>query len=328
MDPVSAMAHAPVLRFVADRPVDESPTSGSRLLASVELVRYPPRVAIAGGVCAAASWAGLILAIRSPSMRGAGVAVAVASVIAASRWFYVAGVGGLVSRANYRVSLRETAGGQWTGDYWRAYRAGFVGAAHQSPRGFDLVREAVPWFVFLLLAAAAWSYGSAAVSAAMPVAMAIIVGRTVLRWRRRPFVAVRIPVVPCSTGTTARVTVSVRSIAPGAPFDRVAVRLECVRERVRGCGLLGVRRERLWGRECRLSDELPDRPFAVEVDFDVPAGLPGTDLLGDPAVVWQVVVEGDGRMGRHGFRVLAPVFGPAAEGDADAPAPLEGSGPR
>ena len=129
-------------------------------------------------------------------------------------------------------------------------------------------------------------------------------GRTFVRWSPFPaFVGERI---------TLRFGVARKS----PRFTRVTFRMRCVEERVvdkdesgRPCDAEVVAFELFEAARTIDAPEALPRPHVEAVlPFEIPAGLPGTDLTSDLPTYWELDVEGEAPGLDYRMRFLLPVY--------------------
>lgn len=147
--------------------------------------------------------------------------------------------------------------------------------------------------------AASWALASAAVSSA---------AWFLLRWRA--VAHVRLDYREFSFRPGGRVALAFRMRKPfGAPaeFERLSFTMQCVTETRRCGGLLRPHVRRIHAVRLDRDGELPPTPFTQELEFDVPADAPVTDLFGDPVVYWELAVLGEGPGFRWEQEFLLPV---------------------
>ena len=104
-----------------------------------------------------------------------------------------------------------------------------------------------------------------------------------------------------------------------AVFDRLTFTLRCLTERPRWGGLLPAEVRCLYCGRIEHGENLPPSPIAVDLEFAIPADAPGTDVLAEPAVFWDLLVEGDGAGFRYRQEFLVPVYATDRPGGALTP---------
>jgi hypothetical protein len=95
---------------------------------------------------------------------------------------------------------------------------------------------------------------------------------------------------------------------PPLVFDRLALTLQCVRERRRLRGLWPPEARRVLAETVVRHDESPPSPFTIPVTFDVPADAPGTDFGVDAPTYWELAVEGEVAGLRYEDVFLVPIY--------------------
>ena len=119
----------------------------------------------------------------------------------------------------------------------------------------------------------------------------------VLVWRERP----------ARIGEVAHYSVSVEPF-PSSRFERIDLTLRCVIETPRPGGRLRPALTCPFSVTRRFADELPDGSVLLHARFDVPAGLPAADPLGEPAVFWELLVSAERPGSRFDETFLVPVY--------------------
>ena len=97
-----------------------------------------------------------------------------------------------------------------------------------------------------------------------------------------------------------------------AVFDRLTLTLRCLTETPRGGGLVRPEVRCLWTGQAVHGDDLPPGPVTVCAAFQLPPDAPGTEVLADPAVFWDLLVEGDGEGFAFRQEFLVPVYAEVA----------------
>ena len=104
-----------------------------------------------------------------------------------------------------------------------------------------------------------------------------------------------------------------------ALFDRLTFTLRCLTETPRWGGLLRPQVRCLLSGQVVHGEDLRPSPLAGRVEFAIPADAPGTDVLADPAVFWDLLVEGEGAGFRYRQEFLVPVYATDRPGGALTP---------
>ena len=151
------------------------------------------------------------------------------------------------------------------------------------------------------------------------VAQALKYGRTYVRWGR----------FPAFTGE--RLTLRFGTSRETPRFTRLVFRLRCVAEHYAERGVDGARSAAV---VCRALHQdaavvtdaaaMPRPMFDATVHFDLPADLPGNDLLARPATFWEVEVTGEAPGLDYRQRFLVPVYARSRDDEARSPAPAAG----
>lgn len=94
-----------------------------------------------------------------------------------------------------------------------------------------------------------------------------------------------------------------------AVFDHLTFTLQALTSRPRLFGIVRPEVRRVFAATVEHADDLPPSSLDMEIEFEVPADAPGTDLVATPAVFWELAVEGDGPGFRYAERFRVPVYG-------------------
>jgi hypothetical protein len=222
----------------------------------------------------------------------------------------VAGLRGAADRRRL-VALAASEGPRWSPDP-RALLAGETRAAIYAPLG-----EGVAWAAKLLTwsgvaayyATLLFDWSHRTVPAVVPLFAALGVNWILVAVAGRPVAEahVRFRDAPLRPGTVASIEFALGTPRRPFPPEAFEFTLRCVRETRRCGGLVPSRAEVLAsvppsGQDARLAKSLTQR---VVLEFVLPEGLPGSDLLADPAIVWTLDVDAsaDGRSFRDAFFV-------------------------
>lgn len=256
---------------------------------------------------------------------GRGVAALAGSLFGAAGVFLaVNGIRGVLRERRAAAGRERFLDMPWR--YDRAWRAEGEDAARWSRAGAMLLptvafgafaalglvlawgADGAPWFVKALAAAFALIVLAPLAELIRRVAQGLRYGRTYVRWARFPaFAGERLTLRFGTTRETPR-------------FTRLVFRLRCVAERYveRGTG-----EERATTVVCRALHQdaqvvatpsaMPRPMCDTTVHFDLPADLPGNDLLARPATFWELEVEGEAPGLDYRQRFLLPVY--ARQGD-------------
>ena len=138
-----------------------------------------------------------------------------------------------------------------------------------------------------------------------------VLGIALVRPRKPVAARIAFAKFPSFVGERARFRVTLARRPPAEPFDEVSFTLRCVSETRRLGGWV-------WP-QTRCIAEISGVPAATaardtgpyEIEFDLPADAPGTDLLGRPAVYWELVVEATSPWWRYEQAFQVPVYAAA-----------------
>jgi hypothetical protein len=201
-----------------------------------------------------------------------------------------------------------TDGSMFDSDYDRIARL-------DPPGALPMLRTVLAWSGALGALAAPWLFlrGSASARWTLLASAAALVTSFALGRRGKA----RGRVVICGSargqvGARVRVGIDVATSNPTARFERLSCTLQCVSERPIWGGVLPPEHRRLFASTVEHADDFGPGRLGLELEFDVPAGLPATDFRARPAVYWELAVEGEGAGFRYEDVFLVPVDGRAA----------------